>query len=220
MSSIRNRSFAVGCSNRRRFARGALSLLALAGLAPGLTGCSTYSEPIVDRAANDPAGEDEVMARRNWPQQQALFANSTLLAYKNRAPYDYERAEDQSRYEAVAAAPFLFVGQALALPFTLIKYPPGTKQTYSTVVYEPTYTAVPDRVDQVPNLVRIPPSDAVTDRPRPATDAPAPAQGGAGIAPATPEPAPVPRPEPGPPATPEPRPALPGPATRPNLTPL
>lgn len=156
MSSIRN-------SNLARIRR-SVALLALAGVLPAVMGCNLkYKRPA--EAANDEIVPDEAMAIRTWPQQDAAFANSTLEAYKNRFPYDYQTTSDQRKDQGPIASPLAFVVQSVVFPFTFIKNPPGTKQTYSTLTYEPTFTSNPSRPPLVEGISRMPqggmPVDAI-----------------------------------------------------------
>ncbi len=126
------------------FARRSLAALALIAVFPAVTGCNLkYKRPA--EAANDEIAIDEAMAIRTWPQQDADFANSTLEAFRNRFPYDYQTTKDQRADQGYVASPLAFMVQSVVFPFTFIKNPPGTKQTFSTLTYEPTYTANPSR---------------------------------------------------------------------------
>jgi hypothetical protein len=145
MSSIRNSNFA----------RRSLAVLAIAGLLPAVTGCNLkYKRPV--EAANDEIVPDEAMAIRTWPQQDADFANSTLEAYKNRFPYNYQTTQDQRTDQGYIASSLAFVVQAVVLPFTFIKNPPGTKERFSTLTYEPSYTVNPSRPPLVEGISRMP----------------------------------------------------------------
>ena len=147
MSSIRN-------STLVRIRR-SLAVLALAGVVPAVAGCNLkYKRPA--EAANDDIVPDEAMAIRTWPQQDAEFANSTLEAFKNRFPYDYQTSRDQRKDQGFVASPLAFVVQSVVFPFTFIKNPPGKKETYSTLTYEPTYTAQPSRPPLVDGITRMP----------------------------------------------------------------
>lgn len=138
-----------------RLARRWAAVLALAGLLPAFAGCNLkYKRPA--EAANDDIAIDEAMAIRTWPQQDAEFANSTLEAFKNRFPYDYQTTKDQRADQGYVASPLAFVVQSIVFPFTFISNPPGTKQTYSTLTYEPTFTANPTRVPLTENIERLP----------------------------------------------------------------
>ncbi|QOV90861.1 hypothetical protein [Humisphaera borealis] len=147
MSSIRNSTLVRG--------RRSLALLALAGVIPAIAGCNLkYKRPA--EAANDDIVQDDAMAIRTWPQQDAEFANSTLEAFKNRFPYDYQTTKDQRADQGFVASPLAFVVQSVVFPFTFIKNPPGTKEKYSTLTYEPTYTAMPARPAAVEGISRMP----------------------------------------------------------------
>ena len=129
---------------RTSVARRLAATLSLAAIGFSLVGCqSNYQQPM--QAANNPQGEDEAMARRNWPKQEALFANSKLEAYSKRFPYDYASSQSNSKYAGIVVSPAMFVLQTIWLPFSFIKYPFGSKQNYSTLTVEPTYTGIPDR---------------------------------------------------------------------------
>lgn len=140
--------------NAPRFRR-SLALLAMAGLLPAITGCNLkYKRP--PEASNDAIAEDEAMALRKWPQQDAEFANSTLEAYRSRFPYNYQTTKDQRPDQGYVASPAAFLVGAIWLPFSFFKYPPGAKQTFSTLTYEPTYTAMPARPPLVEGISRLP----------------------------------------------------------------
>jgi len=218
MSSIRNAT-----SGFRR----TLVTATLAAALPAIAGCNLkYKRPV--EAANDDIVQDQAMQVRQWPEQEALFANSSLEAFRNRFPYNYETTRSQRKQLGYVASPLAFVVQSIVFPFTFIKNPPGTKQTFRTVSYEPTHTAMPDRPELIEGISRMPrggldtPSAAEpspTPSPTPAPGpTPAPAPTPTPARPPTPAPAPSPAPAPTPAPAPKPAPT-PKPPPRPNLAP-
>src|SRR5690348_1800248 len=131
-------------SIRRGMRRGVLALAAAAALLPAVGGCAKNYQRPVD-PANNPTDADPALAYRNWPLQDAQFANSKTTTYRNRFPYDGERASNQSAYAGTIVSPIMFFGQSLFLPISFILHPPGSTQVQSTVAIEPTFTANPSR---------------------------------------------------------------------------
>lgn len=211
MSSIRN----VSTGFRR-----SLLALALAGIVPAIGGCNLkYQRPVV--AANDEIPTDEAMEARQWPQQEALFANSSLVAFRNRFPYNYETTREQRTELGYIASPLAFIAQSIWFPITFFKNPPGTKQTFRTVEYEPTYTAMPSRPEPVEGISRLPEAQS-TVKPVQSTPTPTPIR----TSPPTPTPMPTPSPAPAPAPARTPAPSgtraptpAPSPAPAPSPTP-
>src|SRR5687768_2287677 len=128
-------------ARRSRFFR-TLAAAALVGvLAPALTGCRTYKalsyqrpvEPAMDPAAQ----EDEAMARRQWREQQALYANSGVTTYANRFRYNYETTQHLRPVTGILVGPLAFVGQTLAFPLSFFRAPVGETQVNRPLAVEP-----------------------------------------------------------------------------------
>src|SRR3954451_13466634 len=132
----------------RRFRRIA-ALAAVASVVPALGGCSAYKALSYKRPAEpamNPTGpDDEAMARRQWRQQEALYANSGIEAYANRFRYNYETTRNMNEYAGIIAGPAAFIGQSLWFPFTFIRAAPFEKETYRPFAADPSFTGNPTR---------------------------------------------------------------------------
>jgi hypothetical protein len=134
-----------------------MGLALLAAALPAVSGCSGY-KPYSVRAyeslsykrppeppMNPPGADDEAMARRQWGQQEALYANSGIEAYANRFRYNYETSRNMNEYAGIVTGPLMFIGQSLFFPFTFIRAAPFEKETYRPFSAEPTFTGNPTR---------------------------------------------------------------------------
>ena len=114
-----------------------------------MTGCNlNYHRPV--EPAMNPQSSDEAQARRQWKQQDAVYANSGIKAFANRARYNYETASTQYPATGILLGPLAFVAQSLVLPFTFIRAAPFARETYRTLEVEPSFTVNPARDPQGP----------------------------------------------------------------------
>ncbi|HEX8912467.1 MAG TPA: hypothetical protein VF796_08910, partial [Humisphaera sp.] len=77
----------------------AAATLAAAALSP-LAGCNLHPANPVE-PVSEPQGDDPAIVRRQWPEQDATFANSTTETYRNRFPYTANNIQGQRPYAAV-----------------------------------------------------------------------------------------------------------------------
>jgi hypothetical protein len=124
----------------------ALALAAVAGIA----GCHPGPGPAAEAYSTEPLVVDEAMQARDWPRTTAEFQATNVEAGATRFPYapqtsgtGSDRAVFGPERSNAALDTVYFVGQSLALPFTYFWDRPSVKKTYSGVVYEPTYNAMP-----------------------------------------------------------------------------
>ena len=128
--------------------RAVVSTLAVAALIPSLTGCKnlSYQRPV--EPAMNPTGDDEAMARRQWGETQALYANSGVKVYATRFRYNYATASQQSPYSGIILGPLAFVAQSLAFPLTFLRAKPFATEVQHPLAVEPSFTVNPARLPQ------------------------------------------------------------------------
>lgn len=131
-------------TGRRRPRNGWRAALAVLGLGLAASaGCKQYAQPEPLNPTDAPIVTDEAMAARDWELSRGYWADSHLVAYPTRFPYTYQSVAGYNKYTSIATDAPMFVYQTLRLPYTLVKQPPGTRETYAAVEYEPSYTVMP-----------------------------------------------------------------------------
>ncbi len=119
----------------------AAALLVLAALALGFAGgCAqqprqAYTPP--------PMIVDGAMQRREFDRSVSWFPNGDTVSGVNRFPFRTDPPADNNEYGAAAYDIVASLAQTVALPFTYIFIPPGTKGIYGGENIGPTYTAMP-----------------------------------------------------------------------------
>lgn len=171
------------CSTREKQGRirptaaaAALALAVVAGLGGG---CFHYEPPPAEVASepDEPMVLDEAILRRDWEPVSAYYANGDVVGGSDRKlfradevvvvpndPYgEYRHVND---YGQAVAAPFLFVANVAAIPFTYLWEPPFDPVASQGEYYRPTYTGVPAlAADQpLPGPVVKPPRAVQRDR--------------------------------------------------------
>jgi hypothetical protein len=131
----------------RRLGR-VVSVVALAALVPGVTGCKNLNYQRPTEPAMNPTGGDEAIARRQWGETNALYANSGVRVYATRFRYNYATASQQSPYSGIILGPLAFVAQSLAFPLSFLRAKPGATEVQRPLSVEPSFTLNPNRVEQ------------------------------------------------------------------------
>ena len=117
----------------------AKSTIGLALLILVAGGCESTNQYPIARLNPTPVPQDEAMALRQWDQNHARYANSTVSAFPTL--YPYQAAEANGDLANAWWAPALYVGQTIALPVTAIMTPPWDPTVSRGVYVPPTYTA-------------------------------------------------------------------------------
>jgi len=149
----------------------------IVGLLLIASGCAhrQYDQPKAEATSLPP--EDAASIRRVWPRQEAVYANTQVIA----GPRGFNYGSDPSRpqYQNQAWESVNFFWQSLWLPVDLIVNPPTQSRAYNTQPTETTFTAAPvPLADDAPTPESVlPPAPGPVSGSPPASETPAPQTG-------------------------------------------
>ena len=120
----------------------------LGAAAVAVTGCVKADRNSPPLTLNPlPLKEDEAMARRDWSEESAWYANVGVVAGPTGRTWEpgtrYPWGQPVSVPGHIVTDDTIFLGNTALMPARLVVQPPWTEKVYRGVTTPPTYTASP-----------------------------------------------------------------------------
>ena len=107
-----------------------------------VSGCQRISNTPPERLNPEPIVVDEAMQHRDWPEQNAYYTNTSVVARPTGERYEVKPDLGAERRH-IYVDPVVWAGNTLLMPVVLIANPPWTPVAYRAETIAPTYTAQP-----------------------------------------------------------------------------